>query len=136
MNEPTIIFSSFEDAEKCLKFYQNILGLDNWIINLKFKDELNEHNADGCVTYGWATHDAIIDVLCEFDNIKHERASKFCQECIIIHELLHLKFGIMPENDSFESVYAKEYYHEIIESMSKAILMAKYNITLDWFKTT
>ena len=53
-------------------------------------------------------------------------------EQVLIHELLHFKFIAFDENSREEAVFEIA-QHQLIETLAKALFMAKYGLTPTWF---
>lgn len=42
---------------------------------------------------------------------------------------------LVPQKESVESVYYDTLEHSLLEQMAKSLIMAKYNIPLNWFES-
>jgi hypothetical protein len=138
-NEPIIEFNSLEEAYRCLDYWKRVLFLEHWIIKIVLLEQgkplLDEKGAelDGQNHY-------IVENNCCFIKIAHkeveERLCKYCAEEILVHELLHLKYNFVGKENctSIEYAYYEILEHQLMEQISKSLVMAKYNLTLDWFR--
>lgn len=134
MLEPIIEFETEPEALKCLKEWQHRLYLDSWIIQLKseyFKD-MPEIGKCGYCNFQMENKTAVI-TLCLRDGCDNT-VMKFCQELILVHELLHCIYNWVGHNDTYESVFTSTLQHQQIELMARSLIMAKYNIGPEWFK--
>lgn len=132
MNKPIQKFDDINQLIECAKYYEELLGLQDWNIAYKIADDMNESNNAGEVTF-------IVSIKCAIVKIKNIIEPSSCfrtyQEEILIHELLHCKF-IYDEINDDDCVEAQFFYltqHQLLEDMAKAIFMARYNLTKDCF---
>lgn len=63
-----------------------------------------------------------------------DRIMKYCAEIILVHELLHCKMNWISNNDTYEGKYFDTVEHALLEQMAKSLIMAKYNVGLEYFK--
>jgi len=111
-----------EEIETTGKEWQQILGLDDWIIVWKKsrKEELELSACQGEVKYQLATKQAIVKIMDEVDWDNPDFTQD--QEVVIVHELLHLKFGLLDKvkGEIFELII-----HQYVEELAKAFLKVK-----------
>jgi hypothetical protein len=64
-----------------------------------------------------------------------EIVGKQPQELVLVHELLHCKISIL-NNDigTYEVDMTEYFYHSLLEQLAKSLIMAKYDLTFDYFK--
>ena len=61
------------------------------------------------------------------------RMAKVCHEQTLVLELLHCKYNIIERSNEYESKFLDDHQHMLLEQMAKSLIMAKYNIGLEWF---
>lgn len=133
-------FLSQEQLDECLKEWQHRLGLSDWIIKARLIDTADDFERPGddksgeCVCQP-TNSCAAIRIL----NHKTETVSRWIlkqpQEIVLVHELLHCKIDLLERKDeTMESAFWNMSQHKLLEEIAKALIMAKYNLTLDWFK--
>jgi len=134
-NEPILEFESQEQANTYLKGWQSRLFLDDWIITLNFADyrDMPEVGDAGYCNFQMVNKCAAI-TLCNSDGAKGGIA-KFCQEKVLVHELLHCIYNFAGYNtESYDSRYRDTMQHQQIELMARSLIMAKYDIGPEWFR--
>jgi N-formylglutamate amidohydrolase len=131
---PIIEFKSQEQADKCLKEWQERLFLTDWIIVIRISEphEFSMPERMGENEFQLINKTGVIRIL----NKKYygERITKYCAELTLIHELLHCKIDLFENNNTLEGIAWQTTQHQLIEELAKSLLMAKYNLKLDWFK--
>jgi hypothetical protein len=116
-----------------MKQWQHRLFLDDWIINLRLFDPTEMDNeAAGTNEFQIENKSSIIKIANLNDDLK-TRNQKACHEKTLVHELLHLKYNIVERSNEYESKFLDIHQHMLLEQMSKSLIMAKYNIDLEWF---
>ncbi|MGE1061204.1 hypothetical protein NXG27_00945 [Megasphaera paucivorans] len=134
MTEPIIEFTSIKQAYDCLHEWQNRLFLDDWIIKLNLLPRIQMTDDDAGHNTFQITNKASVISICIPDDDAKSRISKFCQELILVHELLHLKYNLVDaSNPSYEEVSLMQTEHMLLEQMAKSLIMAKYNLQREWF---
>ena len=114
--------------EKLLEEWQERLGLQDWAIvlryNCKFSD-LELDNACGETDWEDTIKSATIRIISQEEH-GTDRILPFDFEQILVHELLHIKFGLLSftQKDYNGSVVA-ELRHQLIDDLARAIVMAK-----------
>lgn len=133
---PIIEFHTQEELDACLREWQRILFLDDWIITANFVEphEMKNRNCAGENEFQPVNRCAAICIL-KSEHWPPSAIAKQCQEVTLIHELLHCKF-LLVENDrpSVEDAYYETAQHAMLEQMAKSLIMAKWGITFDWFR--
>ena len=113
--------------EKLLEEWQERLGLQDWIITLRYNCKFSDmqlENVDGETEWSTSTKDAAIRILDPKEYGK--RIEDFDFEKVLVHELLHLKFAILDcEKDSYESKVMEVVRHQLIDDLARALVMAK-----------
>lgn len=133
MNEiKEIFFDNIDDVMKCFDKWKSRLGLSDWNIGLSLvePDELDDGNA-GESDVQWVNMCGTIKLL------KKEFYPKDCllkqpHEQVLIHELLHFKFYAL-QPTTLEAYFYDMKQHQLLEEIAKALFMAEYNLTPDWF---
>jgi hypothetical protein len=135
--EPVIIFQDDDQFMEYLRYWQNKLFLNDWVIRGKLCsfDELNEPSLDGYNIVIAVSKTADIKILNELPN--GNDVAKFCAEITLVHELLHCKYGMMKyEFDQYANRYNRYMdvcEHTLLEQMAKTLIMVKYNLPFEFF---
>lgn len=113
----------FDEQEK-LKYWQSILGLNDWDIKVKIIKQCEFcwcEDASGEVKYNFIHKEAIIHLLDpkEFKNPDF----KYDIEKTLIHELLHCKFAIIEKDQTIDDLS-----HQLIDEISKIMIKLKRRI--------
>ena len=138
MEEPVLNFESSEQLNKYLAWWQEKLGLSDWIIKasvISLKDfEMEDSCGENLMVF--ENKSAVIHIADYKEMLKEDDlAVKYCQEKVLVHELLHCLYDFMkPPENSFEGSYFDAIEHQKLESMAKAFIMVKYDIPFSWFK--
>ena len=133
---PIMEFKSLEEANACLKEWQERLYLNDWIIKI----ELNSRHAPAsdCLARIHTTHEmkmADIYFADASDEVKAEQLVKYCAEKILVHEMLHIVFDMCArENKSLEDAEFHMNQHIKTEFMARSLIMAKYNLDPSFFR--
>jgi len=110
-----------------LKEWQERLGLLDWAIKLKInckQDEMDLGEVAGETEWSLSIKSASIKIISKEEY--GERIVPYDFENILIHELLHLKFGLIDQKiTSYESDVAYEVRHQLIDDLARALVMAK-----------
>lgn len=114
--------------EKLLNEWQERLGLQDYAIvlryNCKFED-LKIENAAGETEWNNTTKCATIRIISEKEH-GNDRTLDFDFEIILVHELLHIKFGLIDVGGGlYESLVVDELRHQLIDDLARALVMAK-----------
>lgn len=133
MKKPILVFTSQNQLDAYTQEWQERLFLRDWFIKAKLVSfsELENKESLGENNYDITTHEAKIAIgelednqICNFN----------CQELTLIHELVHCKLTLTDGiSSSLEGNFISNYEHSIIEQLAKSLLMAKYNLSRDWF---
>lgn len=130
---PKLVFDSEGEMLQCLSEWKTRLGLSDWYISARI-----------CPAEGMALEDCAgesdvqhvnmcgtINILCAED-LPEDSLLKQPMEQTLIHELLHFKFIAFDEKTREGAVFEIR-QHALIEQLAKALYMAKYHLTPDWF---
>lgn len=126
-------FTSQIMLNQFLKEWQKRLFLDDWIIKARLvaPDEFTLENVCGENEFDITNKCCIIRIMEK--KYYGNRVLKYCAEKILVHELLHCKYNWLVAPDTMEGKYFDELEHSLLEQMAKSLIMAKYNIGLDYF---
>lgn len=127
-------FKSEEELYKYLKWWQKKLFLTDWIIKASIcpPDDFITEDAMGENEFNIVNKCCTIRIL--DSKYYGKRIMKYCAEKVLVHELFHCKYNWIADNDSYESKYVDIMEHGLLEQMAKSLIMAKYDLTLDYFK--
>lgn len=118
-------FNSVEEIEKCAEYYVELLGLQDWRIIYKLTDDIDENLAGLCES------ERVSKIACISIRKDLDRCGlwfKQPHEEILIHELLHCVIPLL-EKDTVEGALFYDTYHQILDSMARAIFKTRYNLT-------
>lgn len=132
--EPKMYIDTEIELLELASEWKKKLLLSDWTIafTLVRNSELSEIDFAGESEVQWVNRCGTVSILRK-DDMPYDMIAKQPMEMTLIHELLHFKFMTL-ESNSLEGCYWNEKQHQLLEDMAKALYMAKYNITLDWFK--
>jgi hypothetical protein len=126
MRLPKIEFKDQAELDKYLKEWQERLFLTDWIIKAKLVDPAEMPQSLGLNDYVQELKSCIIRISKNSDYHKDEIV-KFCQEKVLVHELLHCVFLNLDKPKDIKT-------HIIVEQIAKSLIMTKYNLPFEWFK--
>lgn len=128
------IFNSKEELYKYLTWWQEKLFLTDWIIKASIcpPEDFMTKNCCGENEFHIENKTCVIRIL--HPKYYGDRIMKYCAEKILVHELLHCKYNWIANNDSYEGKYVDVMEHSLLEQMAKSLIMAKYDLSLDYFK--
>ena len=136
MAKPISIFKNEEQFMEYAKMWQHYLFLDNWFVqyNLVLEPPYTDEGDVlwGVCAYNYCNSSAEISVF----NGKELDGEKNCAEVTLVHELLHLRPEYIFSNplvSGIENKYLEANIHQALESMSKSLVMARYNLDTDFF---
>lgn len=130
--QPIFDFKNQETLDKYLKEWQERLLLTNWVIKAKIVEPNEIPSSAGNCIADWHNSAGMIRIA-EY-NHDNNYIIKQPQELVLVHELLHCVFMQVSNDDILESVFYEEKQHQTLERIAKSLIMAKYNLTYDWFK--
>lgn len=131
---PIMEFTSTEQAQECLKEWQERLFLSDWTLKVKLTSPEEMKFEDNCGEneFQMVNRCGVIRILRK--EFYGDRIIKYCAEKTLIHELLHCKYNwVERAYDSIEVAYYDTLEHSLIEQMAKSLLMAKYDLPFSWF---
>lgn len=137
--KPIEEFKTQEELNECLKWWQHRLYLDSWLIEARIVDEiidLDGNADDSAVGYNTFVYESELSSIQILKREKFDGMGKYCAEKILVHEILHNKQAWMQsEGNSYESAYLMVTEHKMLEQMAKSLIMAKYDLDFDYFKS-
>lgn len=132
---PIIIFKNYQQAYDCLFYWRELLGLQNWIINiiLDYSAPIEAPNWGSSLNHR-AIHVATITIPMPWPGQINPFPIRYCQEEIVIHELLHILWPRYEVNhNTTEGNFYLMEVHASLEQTAKALLMARYGLDISWF---
>ena len=135
--QPILEFKSNEELQESLKEWQKRLFLDDWVIKAELVNRselvIEGEELNGSNTFQMVNKASAIRIAVPDDDIR-DRIIRYCAEHILVHELLHCKYNWLESDySSMSNAYYDTQDHALLEQMAKSLIMAKYNIDLDWF---
>lgn len=106
-----------------LQEWQHRLGLDDWFIDLRTDVSPNDmilKEVEGETEWNEVNKCAVINILNPKDY--GTRIIPFDREKTLVHELLHVKFAFLQNN---ENELQNRLVHQMIEDMAKALIDSK-----------
>lgn len=133
MTEPKLFFDSEKEMFDCLDYWQKRLGLSDWFIAARIcgKKDMTIEDAAGESEVQHVNMCGTISLLRKED-MPDDLLLKQAHEQVLIHELLHFKFIAFDVTDRDRAVY-EENQHQLIELLAKALFMARYDLSPNWF---
>ena len=137
MLTPKMQFNNLAEMEKYMRRWQHILGLDHWYIEPRLVEELKDSDGEEC--WGLNVHEqvnrvAVVSVRKFRKGDDDQAPKKYCAEQILVHELLHCHYNWLQKD---YKDHAAAFYdvkdHQQLELMAEALILAKYNLTRDFF---
>lgn len=125
-------FQNDKELNDCLKEWQERLFLGDWIIKVCLVDVNELPENAGYNNWIFEKQTSFIQIARLTDDTK-ARMTKAFQEVTLVHELLHLKFGLVENVDSYEGKFVEIHEHQLVEQMAKSLIMAKYGLNPSWF---
>lgn len=134
--KPIIEFKNDIELKECLKYWQNILYLNDWIFSVGVVDDSEIPGNQGECKPDFVHGAAAINIARHTDDLRG-RIVKVSQEVTLVHELLHCKYAwISNREPSYEEVITETQEHALLEQMARSLIMVKYGLTPDWFNNT
>lgn len=114
--------------EQLLNEWQERLGLNDWAIALRYNCKFSDLELDDCCGETiWETSikSATIRIVSE-EEFGKDRIESFDFEKILVHELLHIKLGLLCfTQETYEGTVTAELRHQILDDLARALVMAK-----------
>lgn len=128
---PICRFETKEALEAGLKEWQERLFLQDWNIDIVRVPQSSIPGSWGETILHFENHVAQIQML---DQMPLSNMERYCEERILVHELLHLRYNLLENTESYEGKYLDEIQHSDLEKLAKSLIMAKYQVPFSWFK--
>jgi len=125
-------FKSKKQANECLSEWKQRLFLNDWTIKLLIVKPKYIEGFQGTCEFDYSISSAVIRITKSNKDLK-KRIVKYCAEETLVHELLHCKYNLIKQDNSYEGILTDMHEHQLIEQMAKSLIMAKYGLTFDWF---
>jgi hypothetical protein len=111
-------------ANELLNEWQERLGLQDWAIILRFNLSEEDMQGDaGTTVWNNVNKVAEVHIIQEGD---YNSIIPYDYERILVHELLHIKFGYLQiEPSNYEEQVLDEAQHQLIDDLARALVMAK-----------
>lgn len=111
-------------ANELLEEWQERLGLQDWVIILRFNLSEEDMQGDaGTTVWNNVNKVAEVHIIQEGD---YNSIIPYDYERILVHELLHIKFGYLQiEPSNYEEQVFDEAQHQLIDDLARALVMAK-----------
>ena len=120
-----------KNCKALLLEWQKRLGLQDWVVVLRYNcspEDMECEDAFGETSWTLSTKNAVIRIL-HPDKIA-DRIIGADFEKTLVHELLHLKFGIVDlTKDNYEGKVVETVHHQLVDDMAKALIRAKRGTT-------
>lgn len=112
-------------ASALLAEWKKRLGLQDWKIDLRWKcrpAEMELDDAVGCTAFNETIKCALIQIIDPACYTPRSKAFAFDFEETLVHELMHLKFCILvqDDNDTQERIM-----HQMVDDIAKSLVDAK-----------
>ena len=131
--QPKLAFDNEKELLECLEEWKRLLGLSDWHIAARIcpKEDMKLPECAGESDVQFVNMCGLISIL-RVEDLPPDMILKQPMEQVLIHELLHFKFIAFDENSREEAVF-EIVQHQLIETLAKALFMAKYGLTPTWF---
>ena len=134
--DPICEFKDQEELDVCLEWWKQKLFLMDWVISasiIPMKDfEMEDSVGENLMVFD--NKEAVIHIVPK-DDFPNDAVTKFCQEKVLVHELLHCLYNFMqPPANSYEGKYLDTMEHQRLDMMAKSLIMVKYGLDFSWFK--
>ena len=134
---PIEVFRTDKQLQDTLLAWKERLMLGDWTIvaQLKPLDELKIENglqAVGESEVDFINKNSMIHI-CD-GRERPISAERFCAEEILVHELLHCKYNVIHDDESYEGVMLDVNQHQLLEEMAKSLMMARYDLPFEYWK--
>ena len=137
--QPIMKFKDLDDGYKWLRYYQDKLFLQDWNIRLEFEPAGEDSDTGAQVYYHQPEKEAVITIFRHSVEYYKESVSKNCEQHLLLHELFHIKLDLPYDYyangvDNIEKRALYTQNHQLVDDMSKSMLMTQYNLDFSWFR--
>ena len=131
--QPKLVFDSEKELLECLEEWKRLLGLSDWHIAARIcpKEDMKLPGCVGESDVQFVNMCGLISIL-RAEDLPPDMILKQPMEQVLIHELLHFKFISFDDKSREEAVFEIT-QHQLIETLAKALFMAKNGLTPTWF---
>lgn len=136
---PVVEFKDEAELEVYLRWWQEKLLLNDWLIVAKLEPNITDPiTGDALLGRNSMVYENGSSVITILSHAYKEingcvNTAKFVAEETLVHELLHLKYGWLDGPKTYEAKYLDVNEHKILAQMARSLIMAKYNLSLDFF---
>ena len=134
MKQPIMVFKNEKQLRKCLKYWKKKLFLTDWTIQVQICPPDEIKGLAGRNNFTFEDKSSIIRIGDYSLEDRKNYVGKTCDECTLVHELLHLKYNFVENSDSFEGKYYEAIEHQKLEQLAKTLIMVKYDLPFKWFQ--
>lgn len=140
MRKPIEVFNNDEQLHQTMLEWKSILMLDSWNIVARLLSLKEMKKEDGTYCLGESNIDyinkgSVIFIADIFDGSETPIiAERFCAEETLVHELLHCKYNVLHDEDSYEGAMLDVHQHQLLEEMAKSLMMARYDLPFGYWK--
>ena len=128
MRKPIDKFKDLEQLKECAKYYIELLGLQDWVIQFRIENDIDKD----CAGLNESTFENKSSLITLVKDIEKNNYFLQPQELVLIHELLHCKYPIKFRNSYYESEIMADIQHQLLDDMARAIFKARYKVTKDY----
>ena len=131
--QPKLAFDHEKELLECLVEWKRLLGPYDWQIGARIcpKEDMKLPECAGESEVQFVNMCGLISIR-RAEDLPPDMILKQPMEQVLIHELLHFKFISFDEKSREEAVFEIT-QHQLIETLAKALFMAKYGLTPTWF---
>ena len=131
--KPIEDFETKENLLACAREWEEKLFLKHWYIEYGLVDGEDIPGLGGESDVNWQGMSGAVSIR------KRDQTpdciTRCPQELTLVHELLHFKYMSFKEpNPSIEGVFYNEEQHQLLEQMAKSLIMAKYDLSPEYFR--
>lgn len=128
------MFKDNEELNIILKEWKDLLFLNNWLIKAELVPVC--YNDNGETVAG--RNQYIVEQMTSKIQISTEQRTEdlmltYCEEKVLVHELLHIKYNWVVVQDTYEGRYTDELEHQLLEQMARTLIIVKYKLPVDYF---
>ena len=136
--KPIEEFKTKEQLDECLRWWQDRLFLQHWLILAEVVDVVKDSDGEEHDEFA-GYNDFVFEAMQSHIQIVSRESykgfiEKYCAEKTLVHELLHCKYNWLSNDQSYEGAYVGAVEHGLLEQMAKTLIMAKYNLDMNYFK--
>lgn len=134
-DNPIMVFENIEQAYECLDWWKSKLHLEHWVIHLAiipyFESPLDSTYMGKCISDH--VNNCGMIYLASHETLSENCIMTLCDEKVLVHELLHLRYPSIVDSTNYASAYMDIEEHRKIEELAKSLIMVKYDLPFSWF---